>query len=151
MDFELPASDDPRRVVVREWIAHNPHPSGRVLADAGYVAPHWPTPFGLGADPVHQIIIDDELSKAGIRRPSNPIGIGWAGPTIVFAGTEEQKKNTFRACYLAKIFGVNFLASQVAEVIWRIWVHGQFVTGTSTSSMGKRFGQVERNTPSTAS
>jgi len=92
MDFELPASDDPRRVVVREWIAHNPHPSGRVLADAGYVAPHWPTPYGLGADPVHQIIIDDELSKAGIRRPSNPIGIGWAGPTIVFAGTEEQKK-----------------------------------------------------------
>ena len=41
---------------------------------------------------MHQIIIDDELSQAGIRRPSNPIGIGWAGPTIVFAGTEEQKR-----------------------------------------------------------
>jgi alkylation response protein AidB-like acyl-CoA dehydrogenase len=92
MDFQLPAEDDPRRVVVQEWIRSHPNPSGRVLAEAGYVAPHWPAPFGLEADPIHQIIIDDELSKAGIRRPANPIGIGWAGPTIMFAGTEEQKQ-----------------------------------------------------------
>ena len=78
--------------MVREWIATHPNPSGRVLAEAGYVAPHWPAPFGLDADPIHQIIIDDELSKAGVRRPANPIGIGWAGPTIMFAGTEEQKQ-----------------------------------------------------------
>ena len=90
MDFQLPAADDPRRIVVRDWIAAHPNPSGRVLAEAGYVAPHWPAPFGLSADPIHQIIIDDELAKAGIRRPANPIGIGWAGPTIMFAGTEEQ-------------------------------------------------------------
>ena len=92
MDFQLPAEDDPRRVVVQEWIRSHPNPSGRVLAEAGYVAPHWPAPFGLEADPIHQIIIDDELAKAGIRRPANPIGIGWAGPTIMFAGTEEQKQ-----------------------------------------------------------
>ena len=92
MEFQLPAADDPRRVVVRDWIDTHPNPSGRVLAEAGYVAPHWPAPFGLDADPIHQIIIDDELAKAGIRRPANPIGIGWAGPTIMFAGTDEQKQ-----------------------------------------------------------
>ncbi len=92
MDFQVPGQDDPRRAAVREWLAAHPDPSGRQLAEAGYVAPHWPAPYGLGADPVHQIIIDDELSKAGVRRPSNPIGIGWGGPTILFAGTEEQKK-----------------------------------------------------------
>lgn len=91
MDFELPAHDDSRRTSIREWIADNPTPTGRQLADAGLVAPHWPRPYGLDADPVHQLIIDDELSKAGIRRPANPIGIGWAGPTILYAGTEEQK------------------------------------------------------------
>ena len=91
MDFELPPDDDPRRVAVRQWIAEHPSPSGRELAEAGYVAPHWPRPWGLDADPIHQLLIDDELTAAGVRRPINPIGIGWAGPTILFAGTREQK------------------------------------------------------------
>ena len=91
MDFELPGQDDPRRTDLREWIAAHPQPTGRQLAEAGLVAPHWPRPYGLEADPVHQLIIDDELSKAGIRRPANPIGIGWAGPTILYAGTDAQK------------------------------------------------------------
>ena len=91
MDFQLPADDDPRRLAVRAWLAEHPQPSGGVLAAAGYVVPHWPAPYGLGADPVHQVIIDDELTKAGVRRPSNPIGIGWAGPTLLFAGTAEQQ------------------------------------------------------------
>ena len=36
-------------------------------------------------------MIDEELRRAGVRRPINPIGIGWAGPTLMYAGTEEQK------------------------------------------------------------
>ena len=91
MDFELPPDDDPRRVEVRAWLAEHASPSGRQLAEAGYVAPHWPRPWGLDADPVHQLIIDDELKRAGVRRPSNMIGIGWGGPTILHAGTQEQK------------------------------------------------------------
>ena len=90
MDFQLPAEDDPRRLAIREWLAANPDPTGRQLAEAGYVAPHWPAPWGLGADAIHQLIIDDELHRAKVRRPTNPIGIGWAGPTLLFAGTPEQ-------------------------------------------------------------
>jgi alkylation response protein AidB-like acyl-CoA dehydrogenase len=92
VDFELPPEDDPRRVEVREWLAAHPSPSGRDLAEAGLVAPHWPRPWGLGADPVHQLVIDDELRRAGVRRPVNMIGIGWAGPTLLHAGTDEQKE-----------------------------------------------------------
>ncbi len=91
MDFELPADDDPRRLAVRQWLAANPTPTGRMLADAGYVSPHWPAPWGLDADPIHQLVIDDELRRAGVRRPNNPIGIGWAGPTLLHAGTPEQQ------------------------------------------------------------
>jgi alkylation response protein AidB-like acyl-CoA dehydrogenase len=91
VDFELPTDDDPRRAEVRAWLAANPAPSGRELAEAGLVAPHWPLPWGLGADPVHQLVIDDELRRAGVRRPVNPIGIGWAGPTLLYAGTAAQK------------------------------------------------------------
>jgi alkylation response protein AidB-like acyl-CoA dehydrogenase len=91
MDFELPGDDDPRRKEVRQWFEAHPKPSGRELAEAGYVAPHWPAPWGLAADPILQLIIDDEMRRAGVRRPNNPIGIGWGGPTILHAGTQEQK------------------------------------------------------------
>ncbi len=90
MEELLPAENDPRRTEIREWIRQHPRPTARELAESGYVAPHWPRPFGRDADPVQQLIIDDELARAGITRPSNQIGIGWAAPTIIYAGTQEQ-------------------------------------------------------------
>jgi 3-oxochol-4-en-24-oyl-CoA dehydrogenase len=91
VDLGLPDDDDPRRTVVRDWLEQHPHPTGRQLAEAGYVAPHWAAPYGLDADPLTQLMIDEELRRKGVRRPINPIGIGWAGPTLLYAGTEEQK------------------------------------------------------------
>ena len=92
MDFALPAHDDPRRLAIREWIKQHPDPSPADLAADGYVVPAWPRPWGLEADPETQLIIAEELSAAGIEQQGhNPIGIGWAGPTILAGGTEEQK------------------------------------------------------------
>lgn len=108
MDFDLPPDDHPTRRVVREWIAANPRPTGKQLAEAGYVVPHWPAPWGLDADPIDQLVIDDELNKAGIRRPNNSIGIGWAAPTILMAGTPEQHQR-----YLPKIFSGEEFWSQL--------------------------------------
>jgi alkylation response protein AidB-like acyl-CoA dehydrogenase len=99
MDFDMPDDDHPARRAVRAWIAENPGPTGAQMAEAGYVVPHWPEPWGLDAGPLEQLLIDDELAAAGVRRPSNAIGIGWAAPTILLAGTEEQKRR-----YLPKIF-----------------------------------------------
>jgi alkylation response protein AidB-like acyl-CoA dehydrogenase len=92
MDFELPGEDDPRRQEVRDWLAAHPAPTGKDLADAGYVVPHWPTPWGQDADPMKQLIIDDELKRAKVQRPINPIGTGHCGPILVKHGTEEQQK-----------------------------------------------------------
>jgi 3-oxochol-4-en-24-oyl-CoA dehydrogenase len=92
VDFELPGEDDPRRLELRRWLEQHATPSYRDLAEAGYTVPHWPKPWGLDADAIHQLIIDDELRRAGVTRPYNPIGIGWAGPTLLHAGTEEQKE-----------------------------------------------------------
>jgi alkylation response protein AidB-like acyl-CoA dehydrogenase len=92
VDLGLPGDDDSRRCRVRDWLAEHPHPSGRLLAEAGYVVPHWSPPYGLDADPITQLVIDEELRTARVGRPINPIGIGWAGPTLMYAGTEEQKE-----------------------------------------------------------
>lgn len=108
MDFDLPAEDHPTRQGVRDWLRDNPNPTGQQLAEAGYVVPHWPAPWGLDADPIDQLVIDDELQRAGVRRPSNAIGIGWAAPTILLAGTPEQHER-----YLPKIFSGEEFWSQL--------------------------------------
>ena len=102
MDLALPGEEHPARRDFHQWLAENPDPTARQLADAGYVAPHWPRPWGLGADPVEQLVIDDEMRRAGVRRPSNQIGIGWAGPTLIHAGTEEQKQRYLRPLLAAE-------------------------------------------------
>ncbi|MHB8467593.1 MAG: acyl-CoA dehydrogenase family protein [Acidimicrobiales bacterium] len=91
MDIDLPAEDDPRRVRVRRWFEEHPKPTAAELVDVGYVVPHWPAPWGLDAEPELQLIIDDELKRAGVGRPLNPIGIGHCGPVIVVHGSEEQR------------------------------------------------------------
>jgi len=85
-------ADHPRRAEIRTWLEQHPDPTGRQLAEAGLVAPHWPEPWGLGAEPALQLVVDEELRRAGVRRPDNTIGIGWAGPTIVHAGTDAQRQ-----------------------------------------------------------
>jgi alkylation response protein AidB-like acyl-CoA dehydrogenase len=91
VNFELPSEDDPRRAEVRAWLAEHPNPSGRELADSGYVVPHWPRPWGLDADPLTQLVIEDELKRAKVQKPINPIGTGHCGPILVMHGTEDQK------------------------------------------------------------
>jgi 3-oxochol-4-en-24-oyl-CoA dehydrogenase len=92
VDIDLPSEDDPRRVEVRRWFEEHPQPSATDLVGAGYVVPHWPPPWGLDAEPELQLIIDDELRRAGVARPMNPIGIGHCGPVLVVHGTEEQQE-----------------------------------------------------------
>ncbi|GAB4597702.1 acyl-CoA dehydrogenase [Mycobacterium avium subsp. hominissuis] len=59
------------------------------LAEAGLQAPHWPAPYGRGASPAEQLLIDQELAAAGVARPDLVIG-WWAAPTILEHGTPEQ-------------------------------------------------------------
>jgi 3-oxochol-4-en-24-oyl-CoA dehydrogenase len=59
------------------------------LADAGLQAPHWPPPYGRGASPAEQLLIDRELADAGVERPDLVIG-WWAAPTILEHGSQEQ-------------------------------------------------------------
>ena len=60
------------------------------LADSGYLAPQWPSPYGHDASPALQLLIDEELARAGVRRPDLVVG-AWAVPTILRHGTDAQR------------------------------------------------------------
>jgi alkylation response protein AidB-like acyl-CoA dehydrogenase len=92
--IDLDEAEDESRAEVRaqaERIGGLPEDERRAaLAETGFLAPHWPTPHGLGADPVHQLVIDEELDRAGVERPDLKIG-AWAAPTIIAHGNDEQR------------------------------------------------------------
>lgn len=84
---------------------HNEHPSDDqrapglatgsqrdMLAAEGLVAPHLPAPWGLGASPVQQAIVNDEFAKRpDLIKPS--LGIAeWILPTILDTGTDAQRE-----------------------------------------------------------
>ena len=61
------------------------------IADAGFLMPHWPKPWGRDASAVEQLVIDQELAAAGIKRRDLVIG-AWAAPTLIEHGTPEQQQ-----------------------------------------------------------
>jgi alkylation response protein AidB-like acyl-CoA dehydrogenase len=72
------------------------------LVEDGYLTPHWPAPYGLGADPVTQVVIDQELARSEVVRPDLVIA-GWAVPTILQHGTDEQRERFVRPSLLGEI------------------------------------------------
>jgi alkylation response protein AidB-like acyl-CoA dehydrogenase len=63
----------------------------RSLADKGYVAPHYPRPYGRAAGPAEQLFISQEFSRAGIEQPRMNVG-EWVVPTILSHGSDDQRK-----------------------------------------------------------
>jgi alkylation response protein AidB-like acyl-CoA dehydrogenase len=61
------------------------------LAGHGLVAPHYPAPYGRGADAAAQVVIAQEFARAGVPQVSLVIG-EWALPTILAHGTGAQRE-----------------------------------------------------------
>jgi alkylation response protein AidB-like acyl-CoA dehydrogenase len=69
----------------REW--------QRKLAEAGFAAVTWPAEYGgEGLGPLHQVVINQEISRAGVPGLFDLIGVGMLGPTLIAHGTEDQKQ-----------------------------------------------------------
>jgi len=95
LSVELPPEAQPLRAEVRDFVedllTHDRSEWRRRLADAGYLAPHWPRPWGRDASPVEQLVIDQELRLARVRRAHLAIA-GWVLPTLIAHGSPEQQE-----------------------------------------------------------
>ncbi len=92
---DLPAGHDAIRDEVRRFVratkaADRSEWTPR-MADAGYLVPYWPPPWGRGAGPVEQLVIDEEFAGAKLRRPHLQVG-AWVLPTLIAHGTPEQQE-----------------------------------------------------------
>ncbi|HEV2781737.1 MAG TPA: acyl-CoA dehydrogenase [Actinophytocola sp.] len=86
-------ADEQRRAVrafARDIAALPPERQRARLVESGYLVPHWPRPYGVDAAPRVQLMIDEELAAAGVRRPDLLIG-NWAAATIARHGTQAQR------------------------------------------------------------
>ncbi|MCU1596066.1 MAG: Acyl-CoA dehydrogenase FadE34, partial [Frankiales bacterium] len=93
LGLALPEEAEQHRTAVRAFVAElaaqSPEARRRFYARSGYLVPHWPRPYGLGAGPVEQLVVEAELD--GIERPG--LGIGeWLVLTLVQAGNDEQRE-----------------------------------------------------------
>jgi len=73
----------------------------RRVYEAGFLGVSWPKEYGgYGDDPIKEFIAFEEFAKAGIPlgSPVAAIGLRVVGPSLIYAGNEEQKRR-----YLKKI------------------------------------------------
>ena len=117
MDLNYTPEDVAFRKQVRAWLEQNLPAAPlrslderkvwhRKLYEAGYLGMGWPKEYGgQGARPMEQAIVADEMARSGAPSPTNGLGLGIVGPTIVVHGDEWQKKR-----YLQKIL--------TAEEMW---------------------------------
>ncbi|HEX3946761.1 MAG TPA: acyl-CoA dehydrogenase, partial [Acidimicrobiales bacterium] len=77
--------------VVAEVAAAGPEDQRRLLGERGLLFPHWPAPYGRDAGPVEQLVIEELLAAAGLRRPPAHVA-AWALPTLIAHGTTEQQE-----------------------------------------------------------
>ena len=97
--LEIDLSDidgiDARREEIKALVAKVAAVEGddrkQALADTGLFMPHLPAPWGVGAAPAEQLMIDEELEAAGIARHDIAIG-GWAVPTLLQAAPEHAEQ-----------------------------------------------------------
>lgn len=108
IDIDLDPDTEKLRAEIRaEVAALKAIPGGSerntAIAEAGWVQPHLPKPWGRAAKPIEQIIIAQEFSTGRVRRPSMAIA-AWIIPSIVAFGTDEQKQRLLPPTFRGDIF-----------------------------------------------
>jgi alkylation response protein AidB-like acyl-CoA dehydrogenase len=124
MDLNPTPEEERYRRGIREWLAANlpAHPRQqdtnrpdwieparawqRKLLEAGFLAVSWPKQYGgQGLAAIYQVIVNEEMARAGAPRLIGEEGLLTLGPTLLVCGSEEQKRR-----YIPKII--------TAEEIW---------------------------------
>ena len=130
------------------------------IAEAGWVQPHLPKPWGRAANPIEQIIIAQEFSTGRVKRPQMGIA-AWIIPSIVAFGTNDQQQRflppTFRGEMIwCQLFSEPGAGSDLASLTtkatkvdggWRITGQKIWTTGAQFSEWGALLARTDPAAP----
>ncbi|MGA3255089.1 MAG: acyl-CoA dehydrogenase [Mycobacterium sp.] len=164
VDIDLDPETEKLRAEIRAEVAALKamprEPRKVAIAEAGWVLPYLPKPWGRAASPVEQIIIAQEFTAGRVKRPQ--VGIAaWIVPSIVAFGTEEQKQRflppTFRgAIFWCQLFSEPGAGSDLAGLTtkatraeggWRITGQKIWTTAAQYSQWGALLARTDPSAP----
>ena len=95
LDVALDAEGEAFRAAVATDLAHAGGLADKdrhlFFAERGYISPHFPAPYGIGATPTQQIVLSQEFARAGIPVPRIFIA-EFVLPTLLTFGTQQQQE-----------------------------------------------------------
>jgi alkylation response protein AidB-like acyl-CoA dehydrogenase len=157
------------RATVRNWLAEHereaPPSRGdgdahvaarrawqRRLAEGRLAAVTWPAEYGgAGLGPLEQVIVNQEIGRAGVPGVFDIIGVGMLGPTLIAHGSEHQKQRHLGPMLTAEevwcqlfsepaagsdLAGVQTRAEQQADGSWRLSGQKVWTTNAQYATFG---------------
>jgi alkylation response protein AidB-like acyl-CoA dehydrogenase len=157
------------RATVRNWLAEHereaPPSRGdgaahvaarrawqRRLAEGRLAAVTWPAEYGgAGLGPLEQVIVNQEIGRAGVPGVFDIIGVGMLGPTLIAHGSEHQKQRHLGPMLTAEevwcqlfsepaagsdLAGVQTRAEQQADGSWRLSGQKVWTTNAQYAAFG---------------
>jgi alkylation response protein AidB-like acyl-CoA dehydrogenase len=134
----------------------------RKLAEAGLAAVTWPAEYGgQGLGPLHHVVVNQEIGRAGVPGIFDVIGVGMLGPTIIAHGDEEQKQRHLGPMLTAdevwcQLFSEPAAGSDLAGIQtrareenggWRLSGQKVWTTNAQHAAFGLLFARTDSDVP----
>ena len=139
----------------REW--------QRKLAEGGLAAVTWPADYGgQGLGPLNQVVVNQEIGRAGVPGIFDVIGVGMLGPTLIAHGNEDQKQRHLGPmltgeevwCQLfsepaagSDLAGIQTRARQEEDGSWRLSGQKVWTTNAQYASYGLLLARTDADVP----
>ncbi len=135
----------------------------RRLAEAGFAAVTWPAEYGgAGLGPLQQVVVNQEIGRAGVPGIFDIIGVGMLGPTLIAHGSEDQKQRHLGPmltadevwCQLfsepaagSDLAGIQTRAKQQEDGSWRLTGQKVWTTNAQYASFGLLLARTNADVP----
>ena len=135
----------------------------RRLAEGGLAAVTWPAEYGgAGLGPLQQVVVNQEIGRAGVPGIFDIIGVGMLGPTLIAHGSEEQKQRHLGPmltadevwCQLfsepaagSDLAGLQTRARQQPDGSWRISGQKVWTTNAQHAAFGLMLARTNADIP----